>query len=167
LAAGDFFRAAQDLRDACVSLLGADAPARAAVRNGTPIFDDEDQLTVHSPAFGRWPAGIIASSRFEPVASEIAGSNQVTLTVTIIRCADGLDPSAQEAVAERCYRDVWLLWNGLRRRLSRKQVFSVPIEAGPDAMTTPVAVVNEQGNATGWTIGVVLTIDGYDPDEVP
>jgi len=163
VAAGDLFQAASDLRDACVLILGDRAPARAVVRNGIPILDDEHQLVVYVPRFGTW-LGTAVTERQYPLIQQVAGSNQITMLVTLTRCAEAAAaPESQEAVAEQVYEDIWLLWNGLRRFVERGLVFSVEVEPGPEPFLAPVAVVNEQGNATGWTFGVSITLAGYDP----
>lgn len=161
MAAGDLFQAASDLRDACLTLLGDDAPATSYVRNGFLVMDREDQLVVYVPRFESWVG--VATDRQAPQIQQIAGPNRIAFLVAVTRCADAASPSQQEAVAERCYSDVWILWNGLRRLIGEGVLFTGPVEPGPEPMVTPTAVVNEQGNVTGWTLGVQCTLAGYDP----
>ena len=171
MAQDDLYQAASDLRDACVTLLGEDAPAAAYVRNGSPIADvgEEDQLTVHVPSFGRWPTPVTVgpASWGEPQMAQIAGPPQITFAINLIRCAEATDAANQEAVAMKCYGDAWLLWNGLKRMIVAKTIFTGEVEPGPEPMTTPVSVVNEEGNTTGWLFGVICTLAGYDPTLPP
>jgi hypothetical protein len=141
------------------TLLGA--PDRVLPTPGLPVDDCCDQLAVHVDPL---------ATLFGRDTRNVAWIYSVTFTLTIGRCLPApvklpggkyRPPTVDElaAAARQINADGWALWNGLHNAILRDG--ALPPECGKAAIQNAVAR-DPSGGCGGWTIPVVLTVDGYE-----
>lgn len=163
----DLYALAEELLDACIEALetipvlvpGLDgAPARAFVAPGAPAADCCPQLTVHT-------VGVFEDQLGAPVPGRsymTTRMNQVTLAVTLFRCADmskAVPPQTElTAAAAQVNADGWALWNHLYNMIRAGTLFS---ECG-EAKFGQLLSLQPSGGCVGWTWPIEVHLDGYE-----
>lgn len=163
---GDLFALADELLDACIEALDTipvwdatldGAPTRAFVAPGRPAADCCPQLTVNT-------VGVTDDQLGAPVPGRsymTTRQNQVTLAVTLFRCApsDKQIPTEAEltAVATQVNADGWALWNHLFNLVRAGMLFS---ECG-EVKFGPLAALEPQGGCVGWQWVLEVRADGF------
>lgn len=164
---GDLFTLAEELLDACIEALDTipvaipaldGAPIRAFVAPGRPAADCCPQLTVHT-------VGITDDQLGAPVPGRsymTTRQNQVTLAVTLFRCAETEKPMPAQselvAAATQVNADGWALWNHLFNMVRNDMLFSQCSEV----KWGPLAALEPQGGCVGWFWPIEVRLDGYE-----
>lgn len=162
----DLFDLADELLNACIEALDTipdfnpsleGAPPRAFVAPGRPAADCCPQLTVHS-------VGITEDQIGAPVPGRsymTSRLNQVTLAVTLFRCAPSAEtlPTQAEmtAVSTQTNADGWALWNHLYNMIRNAELFS---ECG-ETKFGPLTSLPPEGGCVGWYWPIEVRLDGY------
>lgn len=164
---GDLFELAEELLEACVDALDTipdylptldGAPTRAFVAPGLPAADCCPQLTVHSVGVIEDQLGAAVPGR----SYMTTRMNQVTLAVTLFRCADmsqQIPPQSElVAAATQHEADGWALWNHLYNMQRNGELFP---ECG-EVKFGQLLSMPPSGGCVGWTWTVEVALDGYE-----
>jgi hypothetical protein len=164
---GDLYALAEELLDAAIEALdsvpiylpGLDgAPTRSFVAPGQPAADCCPQLTVHS-------IGVFEDQLGAPVPGRsymTTRQNQVTLAVTLFRCADmsqAIPPQSElVSAAIQHSADGWALWNHLYNMVRDGQLFSECSEVKWGQLSS----LPPQGGCVGWVWPIEIALEGYE-----
>lgn len=171
MAADDVFDACSTLLDACseaLALAPGGSPARQFISAGLPAFDCE-QLSVH---VGGTTPGLVEGYTLPVEPPMVVGLRSTTtmkvnllqLTVTIVRCTSVFNgkqspsPAALTADARKTQADLWVIWNHLYTL--RKNGLLFPPEHR-ELFFDPAVGLPIQGGMAGWEIPFRVQIDGY------
>lgn len=164
---GDLYALCEELLDACIEALDTipgyipaldGAPTRAFVAPGRPAADCCPQLTVNSVGITDDQLGALVPGRSYMTTRQ----NQVTLAVTLFRCAPSEQPipavAELTAVATQHEADGWALWNHLFSLVRQGMLFS---QCGEVKWGVLSALVPE-GGCVGWFWPCEISLDGYE-----
>jgi hypothetical protein len=149
------------------------APTNQYVAHGPPAYDCPDSLIVNTGAvaygpFARGPSQ--GTAVLDPKSHVVP---LVPLTVTVLRCVNqqampsggvAIQPAklaAVQADAQKVYRDGWSLFCGLRK-MNRDGTLFAGFPCRFYDMTGALPV-SPEGGALGWTLDVIVQLDGFDP----
>lgn len=164
---GDLYDLAEEFLDACIEALNTipdsqptldGAPTRAFVAPGRPAADCCPQLTVNSVNILDDQLGAFVPGR----SYMTTRMNQVTLAVTLFRCAPSEEPmpavTELTAAAIQHEADGWALWNHLFNMMVNGELFSTcnEVKWGPLSSLPP------EGGCVGWFWPVEIALDGYE-----
>jgi hypothetical protein len=150
----------------------AGAPANQYVAHGPPAYDCPESLIVNTGAlsYGGFRRSGETSYTEDPKMHVVPIA---PLTVTVLRCVNrqampsgglAITPASLAAIqadAQIVYRDGWSLFCGLRKAYRDGTLFSgFPCRFYDMSDALPVA---PEGGALGWTLDVVVQLDGFDP----
>lgn len=151
----------------------AGAPTNQYVAHGPPAYDCPDSLIVNvgTIAYGPFSRGPSTGTAAPDPKSFVVPI--VPLTVTLLRCVNrqampsgGVQVrpatlTAIQADAQIVYRDGWSLFCGLRKGYRDGTLFAgFPCRFYDMTGALPVA---PEGGALGWTLDVLVQLDGFDP----
>jgi hypothetical protein len=164
---GDLYALAEEFLDACIEALDTipdyipsldGAPTRAFVAPGRPAADCCPQLTVHSVGIADDQLGAFVPGR----SYMTTRMNQVTLAVTLFRCAETEKPmpAVEEltAAAIQHEADGWALWNHLFNMVRAGELFSRCGEVKWGILSS----LPPEGGCVGWFWPVEVALDGYE-----
>lgn len=171
--ATDLYGLAKELLDFCVVALDelpAGAPERAYVAFGLPAFDCE-QLTVH--AFQVGEADTVPRETTMDLMRRGHPYPRIDLAYLVITIARDCYPGPTAgtatieppevadlvAASEKIYADGWQLWNAVPAGLRDGGLY----EACKLVGWQPMQPVGPEGGFAGWTMPVLVQIDGFVP----
>lgn len=170
MAAFDLYDAAAELLDASAAALATTpggAPGSRYVSMGPPVYDCCDLLTVHA---AETTPVVMAESGSQAMPQLRPAVPMVGLVVTALRCYPIIEggvsigvPNAATlgAVSRDLYGDGWTLLFYLRGLARSNRLFADrPCRA---VAIGPLAPTPTQGGCAGWTVTVVVQVDGFDP----
>lgn len=168
--ASDLYDAAEALLTAAATAVeasGQSAPEGRYVSAGPPVFDCCDLMTVHVQLHddvAMREAGNQGLPQMRPAVP------MTVFVVTTLRCypivTGGVairvpDAAKLDAASRVIYLDGWSLWNGLRTLIRQDRLF--PGRPCRSVGTGSLAPAPTQGGCGGWTLPVMVEIDGWAP----
>lgn len=163
----DLFELAQDLLSACEEALDTipsynanleGAPARSFVAPGRPAADCCPQLTVHEVGITDDQLGAFVPGKSYMTTRQ----NQVTLAVTLFRCAetDKVMPAQSELedAAEQVSADGWALWNHIFNMVRNGTFLTQCKEVKFGVLSN----IPPEGGCVGWYWPIEMALDGYE-----
>lgn len=164
---GDLYLLCEELLTACEEALNTvpvtqpsleGAPIRSFVAPGRPAADCCPQLTVHTVGVTDDQLGALVPGR----SYMTTRMNQVTLAVTLFRCAetDKVMPAVLEleASAQQVNADGWALWNHLYNMVRAGVLFSLCGEVKFGILSS----LPPEGGCVGWYWPIEIALDGYE-----
>ena len=164
---GDLFLLQQELLSACEEALNTvpnyfptleGAPVRSFVAPGRPAADCCPQLTVNTVNVLDDQLGAFVPGKSYMTTRQ----NQVTLAVTLFRCAETekVMPAIaeMEGAADQVAADGWALWNHLFNMVRAGTLFTTCDEV-------KFGVLNQlppEGGCVGWYWPIEIHLDGYE-----
>ena len=159
LFAEEFLAACEEALDTVpIAIPGLEgAPARSFIAPGQPAADCCPQLTVHVVGVSEDQLGAFVPGR-SAMTSRV---NQVTLAMTLYRCAETekVMPLESEliAAATQVNADGWALWNHLYN-LRCAGALSTLCDSVEWVSLTPIV---PSGGCGGWVLTARMQLDGY------
>jgi hypothetical protein len=163
----DLYALAEELLTACEDALNSipdylpdldGAPGRSFVAPGRPAADCCPQLTVHT-------AGVFEDQLGAPVPGRSAMTtriNQVTLAVTLFRCAETEKPMPAQteliAASQQVNADGWALWNHLFN-MKRAGTFLTMCQ---ETKFGQLQALPPEGGCVGWFWPIEVALGGYE-----
>ena len=164
---GDLYELCEELLSVCEEALNTipdylptldGAPVRSFVAPGRPAADCCPQLTVHSVSIFDDQLGAPIPGR----SYTFGRQNQVTLAVTLFRCAETEKPmpavAELQAAAEQVNADGWALWNHLYNMQRADMLFPQCKEVKFGLLTS----LQPEGGCVGWFWPIEIALDGYE-----
>lgn len=164
---GDLYALCEEYLDAAIEALDTvpdyipsldGAPTRAFVAPGRPAADCCPQLTVHTVQVFEDQLGAFVPGR----SAMTTRQNQVTLALTLFRCAETDKPMPAQseliAAAMQVNADGWALWNHLFNMLRDGTLFSLCSEVKWGVLSA----LPPEGGCVGWFWPVEIALDGYE-----
>jgi hypothetical protein len=164
---GDLFDLQQDLLSAIEEALNTipdffasldGAPARSFVAPGRPAADCCPQLTVNTVVVIEDQLGATVPGRSVMTTRQ----NQVTLAVTLFRCAETEKPMPSqtelEAAAEQVSADGWAMWNHIFNMV-RAGTFLTQCK---EVKFGILSQLPPEGGCVGWYWPIEVALDGYE-----
>lgn len=166
----DLYNAANELLAAAAAALAttsSGAPKSQYVSAGPPVYDCCDLLTVHVAESNPLPMREAGNQQLPQMRPAVP---MVGMVITALRCypvvTGGIEvgvPNAADldAASRTIYSDGWLLINYLRTLGRTDRLFAGrPCRALEITSMRPTPT---QGGCAGWTLTVIVEIDGYAP----
>lgn len=164
---GDLFDLAEEFLAACEEALDTipgylpdldGAPTRSFVAPGRPAADCCPQMTVHVATVFDDQLGAFVPGR----SYMTTRMNQVTLAVTLFRCAETEKPMPAQAelvaAAMQVDADGWALWNHIFGMVRAGTLFTRCSEVKFGLLSS----LPPEGGCVGWFWPVEIQLDGYE-----
>lgn len=153
---------------AILAALPAGAPKNQYVAHGPPAYDCPDSLIVNTGMLGYSDYTRGLNARTDPKMPLVLVA---PLTLTVLRCVNQqampsggvqIRPAllaAIQADAQKVYADGWALFVGINQAYQDGSLFAGhpcrPFEISGGLPVSP------EGGALGWTLDVIVALDGY------
>lgn len=173
---GSLYAAAAELLAAATTILAgtpAGAPTNRYVAHGPPAYDCCDSLIVNAGTlqYGSYTRGatLVPDPRMPVVP-------MIPLTITVLRCVNrqampeggtAIRPAALTAIqadAQKVYADGWSLFCGINK-MTRDGALFAGLPCRPFEIDGALPV-SPDGGCLGWTLNVLVALDGFDPPGV-